>query len=53
MEDLHVVECLHAFEELYEDVPDFHFVELAVVFLVFTNFLIEISIICKFHDNTK
>jgi hypothetical protein len=53
MHDLPHVESSQAPHNLNEDIPNFLLFYVCLPLLVVTDLLIEISIICKLHDQTQ
>jgi hypothetical protein len=52
VQDLHVVECFKAFYNLNKNTPNLFFFEVGLFFLVFCDFLEEISRVSIFHYDT-
>ena len=52
MENVYIMERFKTFHHLDEDAPYILFSEVGLLFLMFTNFLEKISIVCVFHYDT-
>lgn len=53
MEDAALMECSETPDYLDEDIPDFLLFNIGLAFLVVTNFLKDITIVCILHDQTQ
>ena len=52
MENVYIMERFKTFNYLDEDAPYIFFSEVGLFFLMFGNFLEEITIVCVFHYDT-
>jgi len=53
MEDIKIMKLLKSKRNLNQGLPNGLFIEMSLLFLVLHDFLVEISIIRKFHNNTE
>lgn len=52
MEDFHIMQDFQPSTNLNENIPYFSLLESSFLFLVINDFLVQISTVSKFHDNT-
>ena len=52
MENVRIVQRLQALDDLDEDAPDVILTQVGLLFLVPSNLLEQISIVCVLHDDT-
>jgi hypothetical protein len=53
MHDLYFMESLESRDNLNKELPHFLFLKKVLIFLVIDNFLVEIAVIHKFHNDAQ